>query len=189
MAAAEAAPASKRAKTMSATSWVEYDATCDFPIQNLPFGIFSTEGTAPRVGVAIGDQVLDLSTLAKAGLFAMLPDDGACFSEPTLNTFMGAGKGAWDATRATLIELLSADTATLRDDAALRSAALVAQSAVTMHLPARIGDYTDFYSSREHATNVGIMFRGVDNALQPNWLHLPVGCVERPLDYSFFYTL
>ena len=158
------------------TSWVEYDAaTCDFPIQNLPFGIFSTEGTGPRVGVAIGDQVLDLSVLAKADLFAMLPDGGACFAAPTLNDFMGAGKGAWDATRATLIELLSTDTPTLRDNAALREAALFAQVAVAMHLPARIGDYTDFYSSREHATNVGIMFRGVDNALQPNWLHLPVG--------------
>eukprot|EP00937_MAST-01D_sp_MAST-1D-sp2_P002775 g2775.t1 len=156
-------------------SWIEYSAECDFPIQNLPYGVFSPPGGSPRAGVAIGDQVLDLSALAGAGMFAALPDNGACFSEPTLNAFMGAGKGAWDATRATVTRLLSADTADLRDNADLRASALFAQAEVTMHMPARIGDYTDFYSSREHATNVGTMFRGAANALQPNWLHLPVG--------------
>jgi fumarylacetoacetase len=87
----------------------------------------------------------------------------------TLNGFMGLGKAAWSEARKTIARLLSADEARLRDDADLRAAALVAQSDVTMLLPANIGDYTDFYSSREHATNVGIMFRGKDNALQPNW--------------------
>lgn len=169
-----AEPATKKRKVMS--SWVEYAPDCDFPIQNLPWGIFSPAGGAPRVGVAIGDQVLDLSVLAEAGCFSgAVPGDGACFGEGSLNTFMGMGKAAWDATRATVTRLLSADEAELRDNADLRARALVPMAGVTMHMPAKIGDYTDFYSSREHATNVGTMFRGADNALQPNWLHLPVG--------------
>ena len=167
-------PATKKRRTMS--SWVEYAPDCDFPIQNLPYGIFSPAGGAPRAGVAIGDQVLDLSVLAAAGCFnGAVPGDGACFSEGTLNSFMGMGKSAWDATRATVTRLLSVDEAELRDNADLRARALLPMASVTMHMPARIGDYTDFYSSREHATNVGTMFRGADNALQPNWLHLPVG--------------
>jgi fumarylacetoacetase len=96
---------------------------------------------------------------------------------------MSHTSAVWKGLRKALSGLLSGSTP------GLSAANFVEQSAATMHLPAQIGDYTDFYSSREHATNVGIMFRGVDNALQPNWLHLPVGCVERPLDYSFFYTL
>jgi fumarylacetoacetase len=95
--------------------------------------------------------------------------------QPSLNSFMAQGAKAWATARATVQRLLSADVATLRDNAELRKKALVPMSHVIMHLPAKIGDYTDFYSSREHATNVGIMFRGQDNALQPNWLHLPVG--------------
>lgn len=94
--------------------------------------------------------------------------DGSAM-QGTLNGFMALGKAAWSEARKTIARLLSADEARLRDDADLRAAALVAQSDVTMLLPANIGDYTDFYSSREHATNVGIMFRGKDNALQPNW--------------------
>ena len=88
---------------------------------------------------------------------------------------MGLGRAAWDETRAVATRLLDADEGELRDNAALREEALLPLSGLQVHMPAKIGDYTDFYSSREHATNVGIMFRGVDNALQPNWLHLPVG--------------
>ncbi|OQS03629.1 fumarylacetoacetase [Thraustotheca clavata] len=155
------------------TSFIPVEATSDFPIQNLPYGIFSTRD-APnnkRAGVAIGDFVLDLSVVASH----FKGFDANCFSEPSLNTFMGLGKQAWDSARATIKKLLSVDEATLRDNAALRVRALIPMANVFMHLPAQIGDYTDFYSSREHATNVGIMFRGKDNALQPNWLHLPVG--------------
>lgn len=161
---------------MAAKSWVSYDVECEFPIQNLPYGIFSsTANPSPRAGVAIGDQILDLSVLALEGHFKGIQNDGGFFAEPTLNTFMGLGKLAWDSVRATVTTLLSENTSTLRDNAELRAKALVPMAEATMHLPARIGDYTDFYSSREHATNVGTMFRGVDNALQPNWLHLPVG--------------
>jgi len=160
---------------MAAKSWVSYDKECEFPIQNLPYGIFSTSNSSPRAGVAIGDQIVDLAALASAGHFKGLKDDGAFLAEPTLNTFMGEGKAAWDTVRSTVAALLAEDNATLRDDAALRAQVMIPMADATMHLAARIGDYTDFYSSREHATNVGTMFRGKDNALQPNWLHLPVG--------------
>jgi fumarylacetoacetase len=170
-------PAAKKQKTMVQKSWIKYDADCHFPIQNLPFGVFRPSADQkPRCGVAIGDQVLDLSVLEAAGLLKGEGlEDTSCFQEPTLNKFMGLGRTAWSTTRAVLKNLLDENTATLRDNSELRGKALFAQSAVTMELPATIGDYTDFYSSRYHATNVGIMFRGVDNALQPNWLHLPVG--------------
>ena len=158
-------------------SFVEVAPESHFPIQNLPFGIFSPrEGGDPRVGVAIGDQVLDLYALSEHGLF----EHDAIrrhrpFAEPSLNRFMGLGRGVWRAARERISHLLRAETPTLRDDETLRQAAFYPRDAVTMLLPAEIGDYTDFYSSREHATNVGTMFRGKDNALQPNWLHLPVG--------------
>ncbi|KAG2225597.1 hypothetical protein INT45_013708 [Circinella minor] len=150
-----------------------------FPIQNIPFGVFSTaQQTTPRVGVAIGEQVLDLAVIAKAGLLngiEGLNDPVAVFDKPALNEFMGLGKPVWRATRLAIQKLLSENEPTLRDNSELQGRALVKQADVTMHLPAQIGDYTDFYCSREHATNVGIMFRGKDNALQPNWLHIPVG--------------
>uniref|UniRef100_A0A7S4JLR3 Fumarylacetoacetase n=1 Tax=Paramoeba aestuarina TaxID=180227 RepID=A0A7S4JLR3_9EUKA len=156
-------------------SFIKVEADCDFPIQNLPYGVFDKNGTH-TIGVAIGDQILDLAVVTNAGLFnGPLLNGSKVFCEPTLNSFMAMGKAAWKEARVTISSLLSADNATLRDNEKLRGEALVAQNSVKMVLPARIGDYTDFYSSREHATNVGIMFRGVDNALQPNWLHLPVG--------------
>jgi fumarylacetoacetase len=158
-------------------SWVDYKEDCDFPIQNLPYGVFSVSGQAPCIGCAIGDQVLNLTALAKSGFFAQTKhlNGGLCFAADTLNAFMGMGKAAWSEARQMIQNVLSADNPALRDNANLRKQVLVAQSAVTMHLPARIGDYTDFYSSKNHAYNVGVMFRGKDNALQPNYLHLPVG--------------
>jgi len=111
--------------------------------------------------------------LADEGLFVGF--DAACFAAPSLNAFMAQGRPAWDEARRVSTRLLDAAEPQLRDDAALRRRALHPLEAVDVRMPAEIGDYTDFYSSREHATNVGIMFRGADNALQPNWLHLPVG--------------
>lgn len=171
-------------RTMSAAgaagprkSWAAYAPESDFPLQNLPFGVFSCARRGPRCGTAIGGKVVDLSVLAEAGLLAGLPfDSAATFRQPALNKFMGLSRPAWRATRARLTELLAADgDDRLRRDEGLVTAALRPMEEVKMHLPAQIGDYTDFYASREHATNVGIMFRGRDNALQPNWLHLPVG--------------
>jgi fumarylacetoacetase len=159
----------------SLRSFIDVPNGSHFPIHNLPYGVFRpSAGARPRIGVAIGDQVVDLSILVDQGL---LDDPGteAALREPTLNAFMALGRPAWTAVRSRLTELLSAEQTALRDEAGLREAAFSRQTAVEMLLPAEIGDYTDFYSSREHATNVGTMFRGPDNALQPNWLHLPVG--------------
>eukprot|EP01062_Namystynia_karyoxenos_P062167 TRINITY_DN55096_c0_g1_i1.p1 TRINITY_DN55096_c0_g1~~TRINITY_DN55096_c0_g1_i1.p1 ORF type:complete len:449 (+),score=147.93 TRINITY_DN55096_c0_g1_i1:77-1348(+) len=156
-----------------AASWVDYAADHPFPVQNLPYGIFQRPGQGPRCGVAIGDHVLDLKELSAGGFF-----DGAvrdAFAQPTLNAFMGLGRPHWVAARQVLQRLLSPHDGTLRDSAALRARAMAAQSDVTMRLPADIGDYTDFYSSREHATNVGKLFRPGQPPLLPNWLHLPVG--------------
>ena len=148
----------------------------DFTLDNLPYGIFSPEGEEPRVGVALGAHVVDLAVLEHAGCFdGTFLRDHPAFDQSTLNLFMSLGKPAWDEARRTLQDLLGDDTPTLRDDDELRGAVLHRQDAVTMHLPFEIGDYTDFYASRQHATNVGTMFRGEENALMPNWLHLPVG--------------
>lgn len=156
-------------------SFISYGPDTDFPLQNLPYGVFSTSCNAQhRLGVAIGDQVLDLAQVAHLFTGPHLAGSEV-FMQPTLNAFMALGKEAWAEARATLQQLLSAEVPTLRDDAPLRARAFHAQSAATMHLPAAIGDYTDFYSSRQHAYNVGVMFRGKDNALMPNYLHLPVG--------------
>lgn len=157
-------------------SWVEVAPTSHFPITNLPYGIFSTPDSSPRVGVAIGDYVLDLSVLAMQGVFQAF-DLAAhhVFSQPTLNAFIASGKKNWSGVRAVLQNLLAVDNPTIRDDARLKKRVLYKQSEVTMHLPLAIGDYTDFYSSKQHATNVGMMFRDPANALLPNWKHLPVG--------------
>ena len=158
-------------------SFVPVHPDSHFPIQNLPYGIFChVRSCMPRVGVRIGDYVLDLAAVARAGLFdgPILSRQQAVFLQPQLNAFMALGRPAWQEARATIQALLRADNPTLRDNAALRRLALIDIHNVQMHLPAAIGDYTDFYSSREHAFNVGTMFRGPEKALLPNWRHLPV---------------
>ena len=159
--------------------WIESanDPTGDFPIHNLPLGVFRRKQSAdqPRIGVAIGDQILDMMACVEARLVEQITPETACaLSAATLNQFMGQGRAAWSATRATVTRLLSAETATLRDDPELRRRCLVRLSDAEMLLPAVIGDYTDFYASVHHATNVGSMFRP-DNPLLPNYKHLPVG--------------
>ncbi|XP_068415128.1 fumarylacetoacetase isoform X2 [Eschrichtius robustus] len=157
-------------------SFVPVAEDSDFPIHNLPYGVFSTKGNPrPRIGVAIGDQILDLSVIKHLFTGPVLSQHQDVFDQPTLNSFMGLGQAAWKEARRLLQNLLSASQARLRDDTELRKRAFTPQASATMHLPATIGDYTDFYSSRHHATNVGVMFRGTENALMPNWLHLPVG--------------
>lgn len=152
-------------------SFITVPPDSHFPLQNLPYGVFSPKtGGPPRVGVAIGEYVLDLAVLEAEGFLPGPP----VFARPTLNAFMALGRPAWGEVREAVQTLLRADSPTLRDNAALREKALLSQNEVTLHLPVAIGDYTDFYSSREHATNVGVMFRGKENALMPNWLHLPV---------------
>jgi len=155
-------------------SWIDIPADSDFTIHNIPFGIFSTDGHA-RAGIAIGTQVLDLDALHDAGLLDGLNLPTGIFDSPVLNGYMALGKQVWTPARQRIIQLLSAGNDELRTNAALCERCLFPQHAVTMHLPVQVGDYTDFYSSREHATNVGTMFRDPANALLPNWLHLPVG--------------
>ena len=165
------------AANASPGSFIDVPTDHPFPIQNLPYGVFRPEpGAEPRVGVAIGDWVLDLAALEAEGLFendALRAEQP--FSEAALNVFMALGRSAWDDARATITHLLRADTPTLRDNERLRQHALHPRGDVELLLPALVGDYTDFYSSKEHATNVGSMFRDPENALKPNWLHLPVG--------------
>jgi fumarylacetoacetase len=157
-------------------SWLPVPPETHFPIQNLPYGVFRRRSGGPAgVGVAIGDSVLDLAVLDDAGLLQVpLLRGHRVFAAGKLNPFLALGRTVWGETRAVVSRLLRADEPALRDNARVREQALTARSDVDMLLPADIGDYTDFYSSREHATNVGTMLRGADNALQPNWLHLPV---------------
>lgn len=157
-------------------SFVEVSPDSHFPIQNLPYGVFSTaDNPRHRIGVAIGEWVLDMSVVAPVCFTGPTLALQAVFGETTLNLLMALGHEGWSLARREIQKLLSKDEPFLRDNKELREKCLIPRSSVNMHLPAHIGDYTDFYSSREHATNVGTMFRGPENALMPNWLHLPVG--------------
>ena len=162
---------------MTATSWVESANApeCSFPLQNLPYGAFRRPGEAARCGVAIGSFVLDLAVLEAEGLL----QTGAprpVFSEPTINAFMALGPAVWSRVRERLTALLVRDgSADIRDDAILRGKALLPLDAIELLLPIKVAGYTDFYSARQHAFNVGTMLRGPENALSPNWLHMPIG--------------
>jgi fumarylacetoacetase len=158
----------------SLRSFIEVDPSSDFPIQNLPYGVFSTAANpTARVGVAIGDYVLDLWVLEQDSRLDVGPL--GVFSGASLNPFMALGPKVWAKTRARISELLRHDHPELRDNEELRKQALVPMRDARLHLPFTVSGYTDFYSSKEHATNVGVMFRGKDNALQPNWLWMPIG--------------
>jgi fumarylacetoacetase len=151
-------------------SFLEITADHPFSIQNLPYGIFSMAGRSARVGVAIGDYVLDLKLLEERGL---LPRVGV-FGESSLNPLMEKGATAWRQLRESIQELLDERNPRVRDDRSLREQVLIPIQQIMLHFPVQVGDYTDFYSSKQHASNVGAMFRGKENALLPNWLHLPV---------------
>lgn len=156
------------------TSFIDIAADSDFSIYNLPYGIFSeTPDGKRRAGVAIGEQVLDLSVLETEGLLSLA--GGSYFDQPTLNAFIDSGRDNWTKARTTIQTLLSADNDTLRDNKDFQAKALFRQADVTMHLPVQVPGFTDFYSSKEHATNVGTMFRDPNNALLPNWTEMPVG--------------
>lgn len=160
------------------TSFIDIAADSDFSIHNLPYGIFSdakdvTGNNNRRAGVAIGEQVLDLSILEAEGLLSLT--GGPYFDQPTLNAFIDSGRDNWTKARSTIQTLLSADIDTLRDNKDLQAKALFKQADVTMHLPVHVPGFTDFYSSKEHATNVGTMFRDPKNALLANWTEMPVG--------------
>ncbi len=166
-----------------AESWVPNTAaSSDFSLANIPFGIISTAADpSPRVGVAIGAHVLDLKALASHPDFSKLfpgIDGLGIFSQTTLNAFAALGRAVHRQVRETIQEILSANTtnpAFLKENEELRAKALLPRPTVRAHLPMQIGDYTDFYAGYHHAYNVGVLFRGPQNAFQPNYTHLPVG--------------
>lgn len=151
-------------------SWISIPEQSDFSIYNIPFGIGST-GTTPFVCTRIGDQVLNLNTVAETGFFKDITTDLSVFSQRTLNPFIALGKSVTNQVRIAIQKTLTDENSPLKN----QGDAFMPYEKVEMHLPVEIGDYTDFYSSIEHATNVGKMFRDPDNALLPNWRHLPVG--------------
>ena len=150
----------------------------DFPVNNLPFGVFSDgDEDMARCGVAIGDMVLDLAALEEALILPSLSEEEEpVFDLPFLNAFMETGPETWAAVRARLTDILRADgDPVLSGDPELQSEVLFPLDKVTMYLPFIVNEYTDFYAGRHHATNIGTMFRGAENALPPNWLHIPIG--------------
>ena len=163
-----------KANDSSLKSWLEISRESDFPIQNLPFGIYSTKNKTKRVGVAIGNQILDLSQLLKLGYLDSLSFCEHCFSNEYLNRMMGHGKLEIRDLRNRISELLNVENPELSQNKEAVAKVLDLQIESEMHLPVKIGDYTDFYSSEQHAFNVGSMFRDPDNALLPNWKHIPV---------------
>ncbi|KAL0821520.1 hypothetical protein ABMA28_004980 [Loxostege sticticalis] len=157
-------------------SYIEYPSNSDFPIENLPYGVFTSPKNADKhIGVAIGNLILDLNVVAHLFNGPLLKDKQNVFKEDKLNAFMGLTRPHWVEARNTLQSLLDVSNTTLQNDNELRQRAFVKQSEAQMYLPAEVGDYTDFYSSIHHATNVGIMFRSKENALMPNWKYIPVG--------------
>ncbi|MCU0357251.1 MAG: fumarylacetoacetase [Cyclobacteriaceae bacterium] len=159
----------------SLKSWVQVSPGSDFPIQNLPFGIFKTRYLSPVAGVAIGDYVLDLVYLHENGYLDGLGLPPGIFNQPYLNNFLRLGRNATTRVRGRISELLRQDNDELQGNPAAREIALVPMLEVRLMMPLQVPNYTDFYSSEEHATNVGSMFRDPQNALLPNWKHLPVG--------------
>ena len=157
-------------------SWIEVSSDSDFPIQNIPFGVFKTKlGGDARCATRIGNCVIDLSELASLGYFDDLKFDVSVFFEEKLNSFMALGKTITNGVRNRIVEVFSVENEDLQHNASNRALVMFKLEEVDMLLPIDIGDYTDFYSSIEHATNVGKMFRDPDNALLPNWKHIPVG--------------
>lgn len=162
-------------------SWLQIPKNSPFSLANIPFGIISAKASSHVPAIAIGDYALNLSTFASSGGFSQLPavqSHLGVFSQPTLNAFAALGRPVHRQVREYLQAVFRADTPfpqVLKDNASLQKEALLPLSQVTNHLPMQIGDYTDFYAGLNHAYNVGVLFRGPDNALQPNYKHLPVG--------------
>ncbi len=156
---------------MPQSPWLKISSDSDFSIHNLPYGIFSTPTRRPRVGVAIGEFIIDMAAVAGRGKFHDLKIPLEVFEQSNLNALMELGKPAWKAVRQRLMQWISQENSPLEQ---LRNECLVRQFEARMHLPIQIGDYTDFYASEAHATNVGTMFRGKDKALMPNWKHMPI---------------
>ncbi len=179
-------------------SWLEVSKNSDFPIQNIPFGVFLTRDDIITIGTRIGDYAIDLGALHQLGYFEGIPLTDDIFLQDTLNDFISDGKKTWRAVRNRISEIFRINNPSLQNKEDHKKVILFSIDEIEMQLPVQIGDYTDFYSSKEHATNVGTMFRDPENALMPNWLHIPVGYhgrsstivpsgipVRRPLGQTF----
>ncbi len=156
-------------------SWLNVPLNSDFPIQNIPFGVFITKDDVVTIGTRIGDFAIDMGALQQLGYFEGIELTDDMFMQDTLNDFISDGKKTWRLVRNRLADIFDAENPQLRDNDAHKEIVIFNVNDIEMQLPVLIGDYTDFYSSKEHATNVGKMFRDPDNALLPNWLHIPVG--------------
>ena len=156
-------------------SWLKVEKGCDFPIQNIPFGVFITKDDIITIGTRIGEYAIDLGAFHQLGYFDDVPLTDDMFMQDSLNDFISDGRKTWRLVRNKIAEVFDAENPRLRDNAKHKEIIIFNLDEVEMLLPISVGDYTDFYSSKEHATNVGVMFRGKDNALMPNWLHMPIG--------------
>lgn len=164
-----------KANDPNRTSWIPVPENSDFPIQNIPFGVFLTRDDVITIGTRIGDTAIDLGALHQLGYFDDIPLTDDIFLQDTLNDFISDGKKTWRLVRNRIAEIFDSGNEELQNNAAHKSIILFKLEEIEMQLPVQIGDYTDFYSSKEHATNVGSMFRDPEKALLPNWLHIPVG--------------
>lgn len=164
-----------RTNDPSRKSWLNVSENSDFPIQNIPFGVFLTKDDIITIGTRIGDYAIDLGAMQQLNYFEGIELTDDMFMQDTLNDFISDGKKTWRLVRNRIGDIFDVNNPKLRDNPKHRDIIIFNMDEVEMQLPVLIGDYTDFYSSREHATNVGKMFRDPDNALLPNWLHIPVG--------------
>ncbi|MCH2032762.1 MAG: fumarylacetoacetase [Tenacibaculum sp.] len=156
-------------------SWLKVEENSDFPIQNIPFGVFLTRDDIITIGTRIGDYAIDLGALHQLGYFEGIPLTDDIFLQDTLNDFIADGRKTWRLVRNRIAEIFDVKNGKLRDHAEHKDKIIFRMDEVEMLLPVQVGDYTDFYASKEHATNVGSLFRDPKNALMPNWLHIPIG--------------
>ena len=156
-------------------SWLHVDSDSDFPIQNIPFGVFLTREDIITIGTRIGDHAIDLGALHQLGYFKDIPLTDDIFLQDTLNDFIADGRKTWRLVRNRISELFDAQNHELQNQSEHKEKVIFSMDEIEMQLPVDVGDYTDFYASKEHAFNVGSIFRGPENALMPNWVHIPIG--------------
>ena len=156
-------------------TWISIDKNSDFPIQNIPFGVFLTRDDIITIGTRIGDFAIDLGALHQLGYFDEIPLTDDIFLQDTLNDFIADGRKTWRLVRNRIAEIFDEKNSSLKENMAHKDKIIFSMDEIEMQLPVDVGDYTDFYASKEHATNVGSLFRDPENALLPNWLHIPIG--------------
>jgi len=163
------------ANDINRKSWIQYESDSHFPIQNIPFGVFKDDDTKIHIGTIIGNTIISLSNLEKLGYLKGSAMKRNTFQSDTLNPFLKQKKHVWREIRNRIANIFDINDKTLQNNTTHQASILFGINEVELIMPINIGDYTDFYSSKNHATNVGKMFRDPQNALLPNWLHIPVG--------------